>query len=74
MSHHHHGHAFVGQFAHYRQDFAHQFRVERRGRFVEKDGLWAHGQCARDRYPLLLTARKLVRERIDTMRKANLLQ
>ena len=50
-----HGAAFVGEALDDLQHLAHQFRVKRRGRFVEQHGLGVHAQSAGDGGALLLT-------------------
>ena len=56
-----HGHAVFGQTPDHAEHFAHQFRVERRGGFVEQHDFRAHRQRTRNRHALLLTAGKTIR-------------
>src|SRR5262249_9827627 len=58
MRHQHHGHAFLGQFANYFEDLAHELRIERGGYLVEQDHFRAHGKRAGNGNALLLTARE----------------
>ena len=57
----HHGHALAGEIDHHVQHFADHLGIERRGRLVEQHGDRVHGERARDRHPLLLTAGELSR-------------
>ena len=56
MGDHDHGATFLGQALDHFQHFAHQLRVEGRGRFVKQHHLGLHRQGAGDGHPLLLAA------------------
>ena len=56
-----HGHAVPGQVLHDGEHLADEFRVKRRGGFVEQHQLRMHGQRPGDRDPLLLPAGQLRR-------------
>ncbi|MCY1505789.1 hypothetical protein D9M68_400110 [compost metagenome] len=56
VGHDQHGPPFLGEPPHDAQHLAHQFRVERRGGFVEQHRLRAHGKRAGNRRALLLAA------------------
>ena len=71
---HQHGAAFFGQRAHHPQYLANQFRVERRGGFVEQHYLRVHRQCAGDCDPLLLPAGQVRRVVVLTLVQADLVQ
>src|SRR6478609_3285663 len=51
------------------ENLADQFRIERRGRLVEKQDLGAKRQRARNRHALLLAARELARISVDLVAK-----
>ena len=57
--------SFLGQRVDHAQDLAHQLRIERRGRLVEQQHFRVHRQRAGDRDPLLLSAGKLPRIRME---------
>ncbi|MNR10540.1 hypothetical protein D3C85_1267970 [compost metagenome] len=62
MRDHQHGQVVFGaELADHVEHLAAQFRVERRGDFVEQHHFGTHGQCPRDRHPLLLAAGQLRR-------------
>jgi len=56
---HNHGHALGRQLTHDLQHFVAQFRVQRRGRFIEEHQFWRNRQRPRNRHALLLTAGQL---------------
>ena len=49
-------HPLVREFNHDIQDLTDHLRIERRCWFVKQHGDWVHGQSARDRHALLLSA------------------
>src|SRR5579872_6715427 len=61
----HHGHTLAGQILHYLQHFADQFRIERRSRLIEQHDLRLHGESARNRHALLLSAGQRSGKRAD---------
>ena len=69
-----HGHFFVGQLLDGPQDFACQFRVEGRRRFVEQHDVRIHGQGAGDGYALLLAAGQARRVFVPFLPQADLFQ
>eukprot|EP01022_Parablepharisma_sp_SALTPOND_P021562 TRINITY_DN427_c3_g1_i1.p1 TRINITY_DN427_c3_g1~~TRINITY_DN427_c3_g1_i1.p1 ORF type:complete len:882 (+),score=278.44 TRINITY_DN427_c3_g1_i1:1771-4416(+) len=69
MRDHDHGHAAPGKILHHRQHFAHQLRVQCRGRLVEQHQLGPHGQCAGNRHALLLATGKFRRIGIGLARQ-----
>ena len=74
MGHAEHGHTVFSQFDHRVQHLFNHLRIKRRGRFVKEHDPRLHAQGARNRHPLLLTARKLTWIFIGLLRNFNLLK
>ena len=69
-----HGLAGIGEFEHHVEHFAHHFRIERGGDFVEQQHFRMQDQRTADGHALTLTAGKLVRPGILAVGKADAFQ
>ena len=69
-----HGLAGIGEFEHHVEHFAHHFRIERGGDFVEQQHFRMQDQRTADGHALTLAAGKLVRPGILAVGKADAFQ
>ena len=74
MRHDEHGLAGIGEFEHHVEHFAHHFRIERGGDFVEQQHFRMQDQRTADGHALTLAAGKLVRPGILAVGKADAFQ